>query len=147
MGTTRDLTTWHLASMADCLSPDAWDGIGGVNANPADYKPSPGAVFLRNVAVACDEWVDEMRDNPDAQWPNVDWGDWGFHEMVDGCVPICTHEAWATFVDLGAYHEDLMDYGEIDTRNLTCSVAMVALSAIGERLAAVLFQRATEGDQ
>ena len=49
--TFRHLTTWHLANLAGCGSPDRPDGIGV--SPPADLStvdPSPGAKFLRSVA-------------------------------------------------------------------------------------------------
>ena len=46
--TFRHLTTWHLANLAECGSPDRPDGIGV--SPPADLStvdPSPGALLLR----------------------------------------------------------------------------------------------------
>ncbi len=99
--TTRDLTTYHLANLADCASPDARDAYGCIPS--ADASPSPGAVFLRDVADAYDGARDDLSEHP---YPED-----LLHELADGAVPIYTHSRWQTFTDLCAYNEDLTEYG------------------------------------
>ena len=59
------------------------------------------------------------------------------HNVVDGCVPIYTHQIWETFTDLCAWSEDLSELGGPETdmnKN-----AMTALYMIGCRLGDVLW--------
>ena len=60
------------------------------------------------------------------------------HEVVDGCVPIYTHQIWETFTDLCAWSEDLSELGGPETdmnKN-----AMTALYMIGCRLGDALWR-------
>ena len=59
------------------------------------------------------------------------------HNVVDGCVPIYTHQIWETFTDLCAWTEDLSELGGPETdmnKN-----AMTALYLIGCRLGDTLW--------
>lgn len=124
-----------LATLADCYSPDGPD--------------SPGAQFLARVAEAvaehCNQYAGTPEDGDD--WPlivgELTDGD-AAHEIANSAVPICTHDQWATFVDLGAYNEDLTGWGEINGDNLTDSVAGVALYMIADRLVRALAEELTE---
>lgn len=138
--TFRDLTTWHLANLADCGSPDRPDGIGC--APPADLstvQPSPGAKFLRSVA---DDLAGRIKYyfkggdlDPRAADLERELGD-EVHEVADGAVPVYTGERWAVFADLGAYNEDPDDIGGWPA-DLT-DAAGAALYMIAERLARAL---------
>ena len=55
------------------------------------------------------------------------------HGVVDGCVPIYTYKIWLTFVSLGAWAEDLAEYGGPET-DMTKN-AMTAIYMIGHRAA------------
>tara|TARA_E500000331_G_scaffold352740_1_gene401961 strand:+ start:560 stop:1039 length:480 start_codon:yes stop_codon:yes gene_type:complete len=60
------------------------------------------------------------------------------HNVVDGCVPIYTHQIWETFTDLCAWSEDLSELGGPETdmnKN-----AMTALYMIGCRLGDALWR-------
>lgn len=112
--TTDTHTVWELARLAGCMDPD--------NAE------SPGARFLSRVAddyreAIADEWYDD--DSP--------------HEIADSAVPVYTHERWQVFVDLGAYQEDISEYGDDYGADLT-GAAAVALYMIAERLVYALAQ-------
>ena len=139
--TFRDLSTWHLADMAGCASPDRPDGIGC--APPADLstvQPSPGAQFLRRVAddlagrIAC---IFEDLDPACCDLERELEGE--VHEVADGAVPVYTGERWAVFADLAAYNEDPDDIGGWPA-NLT-DAAGAALYMIAERLAAALVEK------
>lgn len=129
--TFDNLTTWHLANLADCGSPDrpdrygfAPDGIAGQT-----FDPSPGARFLRSVADSVAEAIDYAGEDFDPD-------DFDAHELADGAVPVYTHDIWEAFTDLAAYNEDPSEYGASDG-DLT-RMASVALYMIGERLAVAL---------
>jgi len=57
--------------------------------------------------------------------------DW--HEAADSAVPIWTHQKWLTFVEIGAYDEDVSDL--VDSRKVTGDdCANAALYIIADRL-------------
>lgn len=112
----RDLNAHQLAYRADCASPDSPD--------------SAGAQYLRTVA---DTFVDAVLWNAEHS-PDTDIRD-QISEIVDGCVPIYTHQLWSTFVDLAAYSEEI-DAFTFSVENVTMEdLARVAVYMIGERLA------------
>lgn len=141
--TFRDLTTWHLANLADCESPDRPDGIGC--APPADLstvQPSPGAKFLRSVADDLAERIAYIIEYGDMDPRDVDLErelEDEVHEVADGAVPVYTAARWAVFADLGAYNEDPGDIGGWPA-DLT-DAAGAALYMIAERLAAALVEK------
>lgn len=142
--TFRDLTTWHLANLADCGSPDRPDGIGC--APPADLstvQPSPGAKFLRRVADDIAGRIEYYFDDDDDDdprehepWELVDLLADEIAEVADGAVPVYTGERWAVFADLSAYNEDPGDIGGWPA-DLT-DAAGAALYMIADRLARAL---------
>lgn len=118
----RSLAPWALARMAECLDSDTED--------------SPGAKFLARVrdSVVDDwEWLTENDSAPDY------FG--AVSEIAEGCVPTYTHDLWATFVDLGAYDEDVTDHGPIESLD---QAARVALYLIAERLVYALVEEGKE---
>lgn len=138
--TFRDLTTWHLADLADCGSPDRPDGIGC--APPADLStvnPSPGAQFLRSVADDLAERIAYIFEVGDLDPRAADLGlelEEEVHEVADGAVPVYTGERWAVFADLAAYNEDPDDIGGWPA-DLNDAAGM-ALYMIADRLARAL---------
>lgn len=142
--TFRDLSTWHLANLADCGSPDRPDGIAvAPPADPSTVRPSPGAEFLRSVADHIAERIAYHFDDDDPRehepWELVDLLADDITEVADGAVPIYTGERWATFADLAAYNEDPGDIGGWPA-DLT-DAAGAALYMIAERLAAALVEK------
>jgi hypothetical protein len=120
----HDHSPFHLASLADCYSPDSIE--------------SPGARFLAGVAESVAEYLTA------GEGPNADAVaslDDAAHEIADSAVPIYTHDRWATFTDLGAYNEDVTEYGAMD--DLT-NAAGVALYMIAERLVRALAEELAE---
>lgn len=141
--TFRDLSTWHLANLAGCGSPDRPDGIGV--SPPADLStvdPSPGAKFLRSVA---DDTAERIAyhfagDDP-RQYDPADLADMlaeELAEVADGAPSVYTHTRWEQFTDLAAWNEDTAEYG-VPEDDLTAS-AGVALYVIAERLALALVE-------
>lgn len=122
---------FHLSGLADCYSPDSSD--------------SPGAEFLASVARDVAEHVEPYRtdeDDLDVYRARVDdLQQDAAHEIADSAVPIYTHDRWATFVDLGAYNEDVTEFVEVS--DLT-DAAGVALYMIASRLVAALAQELTD---
>jgi len=144
----RDLSTWHLANLAGCGSPDRPDGIGC--APPADLstvRPSPGAKFLRSVADDLDwrikyYFVDDPREHDPREhepWELVDLLADEIAEVADGAVPVYTGERWAVFADLAAWQEDTTEYGA--TGDDLTAAAGIALYVIAERLARALVEK------
>lgn len=113
MSTTEDvkeLTVWQLARMADCVTPDRTDSPGG-------------------------DWLDTVRrdalDTFDADDPDQETS-----ESADSLVPIYTATVWAVFVDLGAYQEDVTEFGPIEDME---QAAKVALYMIADRLISAIW--------
>lgn len=127
-------TTWQLAHMADCASPDAHDGIG-FDYEEGAQDGSPGADFLRHVEDTVLERLDDCETDEDPD--DIAW------EVADYCVPIYTHERWRVFVDLAAWDEDPGTYGTPDDMT---DAAGVALMEIGRRLASALIEKAHEDE-
>lgn len=100
----------QLAYHADCHSPDSPD--------------SPGAQYL---ALVRDSIVEAYRYTVE-HGNTFDRDD--LHEVVDGCVPVYTHNLWQTFTDLGAYNVDLDDYSP-DLEHYPA----IAVYTVGETLA------------
>lgn len=124
--TVRDLNGWRLSHAAECGSPDS--------------LTSPGAVFLgrvRDALLEAVEWklTDESAETLTEALSSVDSD--GTHELVDGAVPVYTHERWSAFVDLQAYSEDTDELTGGENVEMT-DRAGIALYVIGERLATVL---------
>lgn len=119
---------WQLASLAQCGEPDS--------------SGSPGADFLVFVRDAVQEHIENAGTSGDRA---RDFDD--LHEIVDGCVPVQTHEVWKAFVDLTAYNErdiDGMIEYHVGQGDMTrCATA--ALYQIGERLAYALWGDRSEG--
>ena len=141
--TFRHLTTWHLANLAGCGSPDRPDGIGV--SPPADLStvdPSPGAKFLRSVA---DDTAERIAyhfagDDP-RQYDPADLADMlaeELHEVADAAPSVYTGARWAEFADLAAWQEDAAELGA-SADDLTAA-AGVALYVIAERLALALVE-------
>ena len=125
----NEFTTWHLAEMAECGSPDAPDGIGTTPPPAESPTPSPGARLLRHVANAVAEHIEYAGEKFDA------------HEIADGAPSVYTWERWQEFVDLAAWREDPDDLGAGDDMT---ERAGVCLYIIAERLAKALVQYAVE---
>ena len=100
----------QLAYHADSSSPDSPD--------------SPGAQYL---ALVRDSIIEAYRYN--VEHANTFDSD-DIHGIVDGCVPVYTHNLWETFTDLGAYSADVDDYSP-DMEHYPA----VALYVVGETLA------------
>jgi hypothetical protein len=134
MRNTRELTTWHLATMADCGAPDRSDGIG---CEPPMVSPDPsaGAIFLRSVA---DRWQ-EYRDYGDGL-PDSD----ACAEIADGAPDICTATRWREFVDLAAWDEDPTELGFEGSDML--QGAAICLYMVAERLCSALNTWAEDGE-
>jgi hypothetical protein len=120
----HDHSPYHLASLANCGSPDSVD--------------SPGAAFLSSVAR---DVADRVNDDPAVAREDIaDLIEDGAHEIADSAVPVYTHQRWQTFVDLQAYQEDTSEYGAID--DLT-NAAGVALYMVANRLVLALAEELT----
>lgn len=135
-----NLTTWQLANMADCASPDMPDHYGFEPRTTVTYhpSPSPGAEFLRRIARDIEEGINY---NPDARTPE-DLEDLA-SETADTAVPVYTHKKWATFADLAAYNEDPTELG-FDGADMGKG-ADVCLYLIASRLAGALIELHFEG--
>ncbi len=139
--TFRNFSTWHLADLAGCGSPDRPDGIGC--APPADLstvQPSPGAQFLRRVADDLAGRIAYIFEDLDPAGCDLERELEGeVHEVADGAPPVYTGERGAVFADLSAYNEDPDDIGGWPA-DLT-DAAGIALYMIAERLAAALVEK------
>ena len=146
-------TTWQLANLADCGSPDTADGYGFGGDDPA-ATGSAGAQFLRAVEDDARELFDDLREDFDGE--AEDWADYveqnadysgGVHEIADGAPDIYTHGRWAQFFDLAAYNEDMGDIGELTGSGADMTQAAgVALYLIAQRLVWALLSEWAEAD-
>lgn len=116
-------TVWQLSRMAGCYDPDS--------------LVSPGAEFLLRIeadTVVAIEEAEPSDDNSDIA-----------HQVADTAVPIGTFDKWRTFVDLGAWEQDVSDYinWQSDDPNGTdmTTQATVALYVIGNQLASALIEQ------
>lgn len=118
--------------------------LAGAAGTPSPDSPtSPGAVFLSRVQTSALETLDyvdlsDFLDDPSSAM------DEATHEIADGAVPVYTHELWATFVDLGAYGEDISDFVGDDIGSNLERVPGIALYSIARRLAESLFSEACD---
>jgi len=136
--TFRHLTTWHLANLAGCGSPDRPDGIGV--SPPADLStvdPSPGALFLRSVADDTAERIAyHFADLDPAGCDLARELEGEVQEVADAAPSVYTFTRWQEFTDLAAWQEDATELGA-SADDLT-GAAGVALYVIAERLALAL---------
>ena len=128
---TNGHNPFHLATLADCYSPDSSD--------------SPGAQFLARIAR---DVADRLVDSDEAEGSRyvlteLTEGD-AAHEIADSAVPIYTHDMWATFADLGAYNEDPTGEGLASPDDGLSKLAGIALYMIAERLVRALAEELTE---
>ena len=138
--TFRHLTTWHLANLAGCGSPDRPDGIGV--SPPADLStvdPSPGAKFLRSVADDLAERIAYVFADLDPAGCDLARELEGeVQEVADAAPSVYTFTRWQEFTDLAAWQEDATELGA-SADDLT-GAAGVALYMIAERLALALVE-------
>jgi hypothetical protein len=108
-----EMNAYELAQLAGVVTPDTLE--------------SPGAKFLVGIY---EDFLDCTKDGEVLTEDDVT-------ELADSAVPVYTWPMWKTFVDLGAWQEDL-ESGDPDmTRQ-----AMVALFQIAERLYGILVDEA-----
>jgi hypothetical protein len=110
----NDNTVWRLARLAECADPDT--------------DASPGALFLRRVEDAVREsrqYAEDYDDHNDL-----------VHEIADGAVPVYTFDRWRTFVDLGAWEQDVADLagGDDDMTQLAGLALYQAARALADAL-------------
>jgi hypothetical protein len=120
----KDRTVAELAGMAECSDPDT--------------DSSPGADFLRAIESSVADALNTIDADSGVVTERMQER---AAEIADYCVPVYTHNLWATFVDLCAYSEDLSDIGyEFDISHGIGQIPSWALYMIGERLALALFE-------
>lgn len=105
----NSLTPWALARLADCLDPDTED--------------SPGARFLCRVRDSViEDWERLTEHDSDPDY------DGAVSEIADACVPTYTADLWTTFVDLGAYREDVTEFGPIKSMDKAARDALYIIA-------------------
>lgn len=130
-GAIRARDAYVLARMADTYSPDS--------------STSPGTIWLKRVRDDLAERVEYESDSypelsPAELAEHVRDGDI-VHEVADGMVPIYNHDRMQVLVDLGAYLEDISDYGEPED---VLTAAGWSLYVVAERLAVTLLEEVAE---
>jgi hypothetical protein len=146
--TIEQRTTWQLAGLAECATPDAHDGRGfSADQDQTPCDGSAGARFLRHVEDAVREAVEEygVGDTDECTEDGTPWADI-VAELADGSPDVYTFTRWQEFVDLAAWQEDASEYGA-DVTDMT-EQAGVCLYIIAQRLAWNLLAEAdtTEDD-
>lgn len=117
----RGLTVYRLAREAECMDPDS--------------DETAGAKFLYHVRDRVAELIEE---HPGSTVDDL--GD-SITELADGAPDVYTYTRWLEFVDLGAWQEEIGEYGEPE--DLTAA-AGIALYMIAERLAVALIGQYSE---
>ena len=116
------VATHRLARTADCSCPEGAERAG------AAFLDSVFSDFLCTAQNDLDVSGGDDATDIRRTLERFEW-----HEAADGAVPIYTHRKWQTFVELGAYDEDVSDL--IDSRKVTGEdVANAALYIIADRL-------------
>lgn len=128
----RALNRFQLARLADLTSDP-------------DSPESAGTKFLARVRDAIVEGAHERLVDEQGCIVDDDEATDFVHEIADEAPSIYTHEVWAQFVDLCAYHEDLEGY--VDESTDMESRARVALYLIAERLALALVDEVRDLDE
>jgi hypothetical protein len=121
-------TVFRLANEADCSSPDSVDSVGACflsNVRDAALELCAGLVQLN----ATTDEFDRIDDNG------------SLTEIADGAPSVYTYTLWQQFTDLGAWTEDVTEFGEITDME---DGARVALYMIADRLAHVIVDAIAE---
>lgn len=122
----NNTTLYTLSYLAGCLAPDTDD--------------SPGADFLSSVRASVVESWGYVSD-PTSEDEAAD----AIRGIADNAPSVYTHRRWEEFVDLGAYREDLSEFGfDVTADTDMFNLAGVALYLIAERLARVLWDELVE---
>ncbi len=111
--TTTAHAHWTLSSIAGCLCPDSAE--------------SAGARFL--------EAVQDSVNAIDLDSTDVSDYSYELSDVADAAPHVYTSTRWAEFVDLGAYHENPTEFGDI--RDMEAA-AGICLYMIADRLALAL---------
>jgi hypothetical protein len=116
------VATHRLARTADCSCPEGAERAG------AAFLDSLFSDFVCAAQNDLDvSGGDDARDIRRAL-ERFEW-----HETADGAVPLWTHQKWQTFVEIGAYDEDVSDL--VDSRKITGDdCANAAIYIIADRL-------------
>ena len=115
---------WTLARLADCMDPDTAE--------------SAGATFLISVL---DAVLDAVEHGASADDLMEDVG----HEIADAAPSIYTAERFREFTDLGAWQEDVDQFGSISDLASSAGIALYLIARrLVEALAAEMEQSAQE---
>jgi len=116
------VASWRLARTADCSCPEGAERAGAAFLD---------SVFSDFVCTAQNDLNVSGGDDAYDIRRSLERFDW--HEAADSAVPIWTHQKWLTFVEIGAYDEDVSDL--VDSRKVTGDdCANAALYIIADRL-------------
>jgi len=125
----------------DTFARNPFELAGTAGTPSPDSTTSPGAEFLARVQSAAREALDYV-DPTDFLRDGAEAMDEVIHDIADSAVPVYTHDLWATFVDLGAYGEDISDFIGPDIGSALERVPGIALYSIARRLAETLYDEA-----
>ena len=128
----NSLTAYTLAGMADSYSPDSLESVG--------------AQFLTGIRDAVVESLLYKLDQQDAEIELSDivesWRDGDdYFEVADSAPSIYNHQRMLEMVDLGAYLEDVSEFGESPD---VLTAAGYALYAVARRLVDALLESVEE---
>jgi hypothetical protein len=116
------VASWRLARTADCSCPEGAERAGAAFLD---------SVFSDFLYTAQNDVAESGGDNAYDIRRSLERFDW--NETADGAIPIWTHQKWQTFVEIGAYDEDVSDL--VNSRKVTGDdCANAALYIIADRL-------------
>lgn len=131
----RIAVTWAHAVTVEVGTLNSHQLAGLAGTPSPDSHNSPGANYLERIRdTICDSYryATEHNDTFDED---------DLHQIIDGCVPVYTHELWTTFTDLAAYQHDVRDYGYEFDPDRPEQYPAAALYTIGMALASELMER------
>jgi hypothetical protein len=116
----REWSVYRLANEADVMSPDSRDSAG------SGMLDSVRSATIDAIDYADTDSTDDIRAIETS-------------EIADSGPSVYTHACWSQFVDLGAYREDISEWGEPDGSDLE-SIARLALYMVADRLARAIIE-------
>ena len=131
----RIAVAWAYDATADIQALNSHQLAYLAGTSSPDSHNSPGANYLDRLRdTICDSYryAAERNDTFDSD---------DLHQIVDGCIPVYTHELWATFTDLAAYEQDVRDYGYEFDPDRPEQYPATALYMVGMALASDLMER------
>jgi len=130
----RIAVAWAYAATADIETLNSHQLAALAGTPSPDSHNSPGASYLGRLKdTICDSYRYATEHNNTFDSDDL-------HQIVDGCVPVYTHELWTAFTDLAAYEQDVSEYGYEYVPDRPEQYPATALYMVGMALASELVE-------